>query len=458
MLLPWLTLFDLRTVFSNFIESKKIDHRVKYDDFTILIPIFNDTKYLTNINFLKRYKEKVILCTTNLENEKFYKDLNKIAKENKFRIIKCEFKKESKNPWKIYQKTLLAHDYVLGKSIDMIDSKYVIFLDADTTCRTNLAYLAGIMDRDNTDIASVKVVPSKKNTITENLQDIEYRIAMKSRRIYPWLTSGAAMIAKRESMIKIMKKHSLFFNGGDIEIGKIAHLSGMNVDHIPVTFYTDVPETFPKLVKQRFSWFCGAFRHSVINAHTNLFSPLYSFYFTVIIFLMLPLKIYELFYHWYIIPFLIMFYMIVTLVTNWEIRSRYMLLFPFYSLFQIIVMPILGIYRYGKTVIQTKNHGFMKIHYKTGYPRSRYVFNIFLFIVMGLILFNIHLVEGQLLLSNIDLFGLVGLDFYSKSIPSIIYNGFKLVFILLGVFFFFMAFFKAKFHVRNGDFKSFIWS
>ena len=45
---------------------------------------------------------------------------------------------------------------------------------------------------------------------------------MKSRKIYPWLTSGAAMAGKRKSMQKIMKKHSLFFNGGDIEIVKLS--------------------------------------------------------------------------------------------------------------------------------------------------------------------------------------------------------------------------------------------
>jgi hypothetical protein len=114
---------------------------------------------------------------------------------------------------KIYQKTLLAHDYVLGKSLDQLKAKYVIFLDADTTCKSDLSLLAGAMERDNLDLASLRVIPSKKETVTENLQAIEYHIAMKSRRIYTWLTSGAAMIGKRKSLIKIMDKHSLFFNG-----------------------------------------------------------------------------------------------------------------------------------------------------------------------------------------------------------------------------------------------------
>ncbi|MBI2449616.1 glycosyltransferase family 2 protein [Candidatus Pacearchaeota archaeon] len=449
MLVPWLSLFDLRTAYSNFIETKKISPNWKSDDFVILIPIFNDVKYLTNIKFLKRYKGKVILCTTNMETDEFYNELEEIARKNKFKVIKCDFKKEAKNPWKIYQKTLLAHDYVLGKSMEQLKSKYVVFLDADTTCRTDLSYLAGSMERYQLDLASVRVIPSKRRTIVENLQHIEYHTAMKSRRIYPWLTSGAAMIGKREDLIKIMSKHSLFFNGGDIEIGKLANLEGLKIDHLPVTFYTDVPQTFPKLIKQRFSWFCGAFRHSVINAHTNFFSPIYAFYFTIIIFLMLPLKMYELFTHWFILPFLFLFYFIVNLISNLEIKNkRYLPLFPLYSLFQILVLPVFGVYRYGKTVIQTGNLGIIKKFYKNGYHPIRYSFNILILIAITFFIFNIHLVEGQLLLGHIDLFSLIGINFNQDNSFSIIYNGLKLTTLLTAIFLFLMGFFKTRYHLK----------
>ena len=449
MLVPWLSLFDLRTTFTNFMKTEKISYKRKSNDFVILIPIFNDTKYLTNINFLKKYRQKVILCTTDIETPNFYKSLDKIAKDNGFNVVKCRFQQEAKNPWKIYQKTLLAHDYVLGKSIKEINAKYVIFLDADTTCKTNLSYLAGEMDYHELDLASVRVIPSKQKTIMEKLQRIEYHVAMKSRKIYPWLTSGAAMIGKRENLIEIMDKHSLFFNGGDIEIGKLANLDGLNVGHIPVTFYTDIPETPKKLIKQRLSWFCGAFRHCVVNAHTNVSHPIYSFYFTFIIFLMLPLKIYELFVHWFILPFLFLFYFVLTFISNWEIRNKYMLLFPLYSLFQVIVMPILGIYIYGRTVYQTKNIGMIKSFYKKGHNPFLFSLKIVLIFALAFFIFNIHLVEGKLMLSDIDLFSLVGIDFHTnKNIPVIIYNGLKLTILLTSIFLFLYGFFKTKYHLK----------
>lgn len=449
MLLPWLTLFDFRGVFANFVETDKLDYKHKCKNFVILIPIFNDVKYLTNIDFLKKYGKKVVLCTTNLETPKFYEDLDKIAKRYNFKIIKCEFKKESKNPWKIYQKTLLAHDYVLGESLKSLNAEYILFLDADTTCKTDLSTLIGTMKAKNYDLASLKVIPSKKDSVAENLQYIEYHVAMKSRRIYPWLTSGAAMIGKRERLQEIMKDHSLFFNGGDIEIGKLANMQGLNVGHIPVTFYTDVPETLQKLFRQRFSWFCGAFRHSVINAHTNFFSPVYAVYFTIIIFFMLPWKIWELLFHWYAILPLFLFYVIVSLVSNWEIKNKYMFVFPLYALFQVIIMPICGIGRYVKTVFKTGNIGFIKKIYKKDYNPVKYVMNILFMLLIAITIFNLHFVERTLMLSNIDLFALIGISFESANPLDILYNSSKLFALLTMTFLLLFGSFKAHFYLKK---------
>ena len=49
MLLPWLTLFDYRGIFANLLKKKNISYRKKCDEFAILVPIFNDVKYLSNI-------------------------------------------------------------------------------------------------------------------------------------------------------------------------------------------------------------------------------------------------------------------------------------------------------------------------------------------------------------------------------------------------------------------------
>ena|SRR3989338_10402566 len=68
--------------------------------------------------------------------------------------------------------------------------------------------------------------------------------------------------------------------------------------------------------------------------------------------------------HLEIFPFLLSFYIAFNFVSNWEIRSRYFFLFPFYALFQVIILPWCGIYRYIKTVAQTGNWGKISVNLK----------------------------------------------------------------------------------------------
>ena len=45
------------------------------DDFTLLVPIYGNIKYLENVEFLSHYGVKVVLCTTGDESKEFYDDL-----------------------------------------------------------------------------------------------------------------------------------------------------------------------------------------------------------------------------------------------------------------------------------------------------------------------------------------------------------------------------------------------
>jgi len=195
------------------------------------------------------------------------------------------------------------------------------------------------------------------------LQGVEYDIAMRARLIYPWLTSGAGMIARREVMNAVMENHSLFFNGGDIEIGKLAHMMGYKVGHIPVVFYTDIPSSFRKWINQRRSWTCGMFRHAVVNADLNLWYPFHFIYYSIVIYLLYPIKVLEILSHIHLVPLIMTLYVMATVLANWKVRSRWMLIFPPYALFQVLVVVWLGLYRYLNTIVKTGNFGKIRIHY-----------------------------------------------------------------------------------------------
>jgi hypothetical protein len=208
MLLPWLAVFDFLSFRANF--KKPIDlYAIKQrsNDFALLVPIFNDVKYLGNIDFLRKYAKNVILCTTDQEAPEFNAALEKVAHENGFRVSYNLVEGTGKNPWAIYSKTLLAHDAVLKVTTYKISERYVIFIDGDTYVDGDLSALCGAMEENSFDLASVRVLPSRRETVMEQLQGIEYDIAMRGRLLYPWLTSGAGMIAKTEVMNAVLENH-----------------------------------------------------------------------------------------------------------------------------------------------------------------------------------------------------------------------------------------------------------
>lgn len=371
MLLPWLALFDFLSVRANFkkpIDLYEVEKRS--DDFALLVPIFNDIKYLNNIDFLRKYGRNVVLCTTDQETPEFQADLERIAHENGFRISYAPVEGRGKNPWAIYTKTLLAHDAVLKATTWAISEKYVIFIDGDTYVDGDLRLLCGAMEENDFDIASVRVIPSRRETVMEHLQGIEYDIAMRGRLLYPWLTSGAGMIAKTRVMNAVLENHSLFFNGGDIEIGKLAHMMGFRVGHLPMVFYTDVPPTFVRWMNQRKSWMCGKFRHSIINIHHNLNYPFHFIYYSLILYFLYPFKVIEAISHPHLLPLIIALYALVTCAANWKVRSKWMVIYPLYALFQVMISIWQGIWRYLVTVRRTGNLGRIRIIHRQNVWRS----------------------------------------------------------------------------------------
>lgn len=362
--MPLLTVFDMATIRANFIKPLPLDKiKETSDDFALLVPIFNSLKYLTNVSFLAKYSHHVVLCTTTNETPEFMESVNQLSRQYGFRVRTCDVGTGTKNPWAIYNKTLLAHDAVLKSTIGQLTEKYVIFIDGDTYVDGDLRVLCGAMEENNFDIASVKVLPSRRVTPAECLQGVEYDIAMQARLIYPWLTSGAGMVALREVMISIMKNHSLFFNGGDVEIGRLADMMGYKVGHIPMVFYTDVPVTFSAWVKQRFSWMCGMFRHSIINLDHNLKHPFHFVYYTFIIYFLIPFKILDMVSRPAMFPVILGIYMLITYFANWKVRSKWMVFFPLYALFQVLVIIWFGAFRYFKTVLISGNVGKIKMRH-----------------------------------------------------------------------------------------------
>jgi hypothetical protein len=366
VLVPWLAVFDLRSLLGRFHPSLDLDaveHRS--DSFALLVPIFNDLSYLKNVDWLRSHGSRVVLCTTTVETPEFMEGIHRLAAEHGFRVATADLEVGSsngtKNPWAIFSKSLFGHDVVLREGVSDIDEDFVVFLDGDTTVDGDLRVACGAMIENDLDLASVRVLPSRRETIIERLQGVEYDVAMDGRRAYPWLTSGAGMIASTSAMAHILQNHSMFFNGGDIEIGKLANAMGKRVGHVPMAFMTEVPSDFRAWVRQRTSWMCGAFRHCVVNVDHIMRYPGHFLYYFLLLYVLLPFKWYEIVTAWYVLPAVFALYVAVTFATNWDKRGWWLLLFPLYALFQATVIIWLGARRYFSYARRSSNAGRIRV-------------------------------------------------------------------------------------------------
>jgi len=365
-----LTLFDTQNLltFIPFLNKKIEMNGKKEEDYTILVTTYNSNIPLKNIHFLRQYKEKVIICDDGSRNSYFLEYLKQLEKEG-FRVVRNGKKKYMK--WEFLKRVISepSREVALKEGLKKVQTKYTIFLDDDSVPEGDLGYAVNCLEETDADLASVKIFPINQNNLIENLQTIEYAGAMLAREIRPYLTSGACLIGKTTSLRKIMDSHSMFYQGGDIEIGVLAKKLGMKVIHVKFNVFTEVPNTFFRWFKQRCMWASGNFRHTVINFWNYLkFDPLHIFYFTFMIWILLYFKWKTNFAAPLFIFLVLLIYIPITIISNLKIIKEfkdkkwwfYFLIFPIYALIQVLIIIPTGIFIYLNQALIYKNWGIIK--------------------------------------------------------------------------------------------------
>lgn len=301
-------------------------------DYTIIIPLYGSSKHLENQEYLKRFRKNVLICVPD-------KEIGLIGElERKgFNVL----------PVKVPRNKIQRHVALIKGGISHASTKFVCPLDADTTPEGDLGTVCAAMERDDTDLASVNVLPSANSNLLERMQKVEYGISMLTRHYQPWLTSGACSVGRTEVMREVMEHHSNHWFAEDIERGAIASNMKKKVAHFDFKVYTKVPSTFFGWFKQRVNWAAGGFRLAIVNADKHVRRhPWYLLYTLVFVYGLCVLKWYFLFMTpWLILP-LLLIYIPVTLLPNWQVRRRDMVIFPLYATFQTLAMPILGTIKY----------------------------------------------------------------------------------------------------------------
>jgi len=305
------------------------------DDFTIVVPLFGHPRYFDRRADLLRYQQHVL-----------------VALDVGAPVMAAFAEQLELEGWHVER--LHVEDAnpaaLLAAALPAVTTTYTFRLDADTSVGEELPQAVAAFAAAGAELCSIKCAVANRTSVVTKLQALEYRMAMLARHFRPWLTSGACFLARTDALRAIFAYHSLWTPGEDIETGRTALALRMRIRHLDIVVETDAPDTWRALVRQRRLWWAGTFRHWWINIDRNLLHlPVLTSYYLAAIWV-------SLYFKWWTmldpravlatLPLVIVAYIIVTAVSNLQVLSPWMLVFPFYSLAQVLIMPPLGALHY----------------------------------------------------------------------------------------------------------------
>ena len=330
---------------------------VPRDDFAVLVPIYGAVRYLENVDYLARYGNRVVLCTTTGESAEFVAELEAIAARHGFRVFYGDCGTGPGAAAGRRQTGGTTRDRLVRDALATVEAPYTVCIDADTATGRPLQELVGAIADQGHDLVSVPLQPSNTDGWLARVQAHEYRLAMSLRRIVPWLVSGACHAGRTEVLVAVMRRHSLFFQGNDVETGLVAHALGYRVGHIPFPVPTTVPSTPRAWFRQRLAWSGGEFRLFIVNLRLARRHPLMWGYGALVMFGGLALRWYTVLTVPLVLVALAVLYLGLLTYTNWATRDRWLLLLPLYAAVNSLLLVPLALPSYLLMALRSRNAG-----------------------------------------------------------------------------------------------------
>lgn len=330
------------------------------DDFVVLVPIYGNVGYLENVEYLAQYGSRVWLCTTTNETPRFYAALEAIACQHDFRIFRGFVPVAAGSSGGRRNVAGTIRDRLVRDASSQVESEYVICIDADTETDQPLGLLVGAIAENGWDLVSVRLVPSNTNSLLARMQGHEYRMAMRLRRVLPWLISGACHGGRTDVHRAVMQRHSLFFQANDAELGLLAHAMGFDVGHVLFDVPTIVPHRFWPWWRQRLAWAGGEFRLFVMNIWLlpqHLFAFTYGLVFVILLF---PWRWAAVIHPSLSLAVVFVLYVCAMLAVNWRDRDFALLLMPFYGLFITLFLAPFALIWYVRMAVADRNPGLIR--------------------------------------------------------------------------------------------------
>lgn len=313
-------------------------------DWTACITLYGSPSYFKNREWLSRYRDRVLVILSGLD------DFGDELEAEGWRVFRAELGDRAPAPPEMIRAAIEA---------GAVTSRWCIRMDADVEAIGDIGQAVGSMERAGAEVCSVKThVANRSVSLWTHFQGVEYDCAMLGRHNRPWCLSGAFFIVRTDLLRAIYRQHSLWFYGEDSETGMVAQRLGMVVKHLDFTVVTEVPETFRAWFRQRRGWWAGAFRQCWVNADHMIRYPAWIIYNAMFVWIALWMRPPELVRSipiW--LPVILLLYTLLLVVANWQVRSEWMAVYPYYALAQVILMPLIGAAYYFQLAIKHRRSG-----------------------------------------------------------------------------------------------------
>jgi hypothetical protein len=360
-LLPLLAVFDLQNALAYWRRGVLVPTDRTTDDYTVVVLLYGHPRYLQNLDYLKTIKPNVLIAMDT--GSPAIRQLPLQLERDGWRVFTCDLG------------TNVGPDSILHAALaaGAVKTTWTVRMDADTWAIEDMGRAVAAAQRARADMCSVKCYVAPPKNLCEQMQYTEYAMAMRTRHFRAWMTSGACILGTTHAYRTVLDHHSMNFAtcGGDMETGQIARNLRMRIKHIDFLVYTEVPATWPALFRQRLVWWGSSFRIIVCNFDSALRMPGYLFYYLGLVWIGLYWKIqgdFQIQRVAYYLPTLMVAYTIACVATNWPVRSKWMILFPYYSIAQVLVMPLAGSVWFLQYAIRKRKNP----RFRFGFSRGRY--------------------------------------------------------------------------------------
>jgi len=323
------------------LEKKPVD----YSDISVVLSAYNEEKMIekTINSFIKNgfSESKIFVC-----NDGSTDDTAKIVKE-KFPKVK------------LFTEQNRGKAESISFLVQKVKTKYVFIADADVVLEDDFYVPIWKLDEGKATGIAFNIVPYNRprkiwKNILVGLQSIEYAKSMligrqsQNRTMSVSCISGAAGVFITERMKKLAPLHSGNFSGEDLQRTLIELLNDGNIVFSNSIVYTDVPQSFASLSRQRIvGWWPGLYHCFPLSLRIFFFrkSPIilrYEVLYDIFAIITDPLKIFFftmllLHGHWSYIAVLYLVYLLMEMLILFFIRNQFIT--PFGKFILVLLYP-----------------------------------------------------------------------------------------------------------------------